>query len=253
MGRLLVAELLKLKRQWASALTFIAPISQACFLFLFYWFLEDRANPHGDGFFTWYQTQGIAWNLFFMPITVALIATLTWDMEAMAGRGKHLFVQPYSRQAHFFAKTMSHFLMMLVATLTLALFVFSGGLLLKRYVPTLDMGNPDLAHLLRLTMISILGTSPLIILHTWIPIRLSGMVGNLVIALGGSWGTLQLAENHPAVSAWSPWGMASQATSFALEGKAGFFKFLLGCLGITLLLLVATTLDFRRRDTPFND
>jgi hypothetical protein len=244
------AERIKLHWSWATALAVIAPFSQVLFLFIFYWFLEDRASPTGSGFIAWYQVNGNGWNLFFMPLTAALVAAISWDAEEMAGGRKHMFVQPCPNEFHYVAKLASHFSLMILSQLLFFTLLATGGILLRRYVPTLDMGTFEPKALFRLSGTSLLASFPLVTLHTWVSSKFKGLLTSMVFAVVGTWATSQMSSNRVFLHI-SPWGLATQSVAISDGGKEGVLGLLIAAFLCALILATFGTLDFRWRGKSF--
>lgn len=245
------AERIKWRRSWASALAVIAPLSQVLFMFIFYWFLEDRADPTGPGFLAWYQVNGNGWNLFFMPITVALIASISWDTEEMSGGRKHFFVQPCSTTAHYIVKLASHLALVILSQIVFFGMLVLCGIALRRYVPTLDMGTLQLKMLWHLASASLFASLPLVALHTWVSSKFKGLLTCITFAVAGSLITSQMADGTTLVYL-SPWGMAAQTVAISNGSQGGGLGLLGASMVITVSLAVLGTLDFYWRGKSFS-
>ncbi len=241
------AERIKWRRNWATVAAILGPASLVGFLFLIFWNSEIQASKLGPGFQVWYQVVYSAWNLIFMPITVALVCLLSWGEEEEAGAWKHLLLQPVPRRFHYLAKCMSHAALLLVAQLVLALLVFLTSLLISKYLLYLDMGPRRLWLFSGLGATSLVASLPLVALHTWLATRLRAVGSNLTVALVGSLLTVVLAGLRMPVK-WSPWALAASGVRvvFASEpGKVGLFA--LAC-GLVIAFVALGTFDFSRRE-----
>lgn len=247
--RLFEAERIKWHWNWATALAVIAPVSQVLFLFIFYWFLEEPRDPSWSGFPAWYQVNGNAWNLFFMPITVAFIASISWDLEDAAGKRRGLFLQPCSCAAHYAVKLASHLSLMLISQIFFFVFLLTAGLVLRQYVPLLKMGPIHPGMLLHLIGTSLAAVFPLVALHTWVSSNFKGLFATLVLATAGTWATAQLSGS--ALVYASPWCLATRSVALMEGTQTGTFGITLAALLISLLLALLGILDFRWRGKSF--
>lgn len=211
MGRflpLLGVEGIKLRRSWPMLMAILAPMCQFLFIFLIFRFSEDRVGMIGQGFQVWYQVHFLAWNLFFLPVLVALVAALSWELEEEAGAWRHLLVQPVSRQVHFLVKIVSQVLLVWLGQGVLLGLLVAGGVLLRAQVPLLEMGSSRPEMLLRLSSESLVAACPLVAFHAWLSMRYPGLGLSLVLAGGGSWLTAHLISQS-WVAKILPWGLAS--------------------------------------------
>lgn len=212
----LAAEAVKLRRSWTLLVAFMAPLAQAAFLFLVVWLSDDRARQIGTGFQAWYQVNHAAWNLFVLPVAVALMTALSWGQEAEASAWKHLLVQPLPRQMHMRAKLAGLLGHLLAAQALLALLLLAGGLLLRAFVPQLAMGDLEPGRLARYTLLSTLGALPLAALHNALGGWASRVSLALVLALGGTWVATRLPAG-PFLYLW-PWGLCSRVPELGHQG-----------------------------------
>ncbi len=247
LASLFSAERLKWRRNWATVAAILCPSSLVGFLFLIFWNSEVQASKLGPGFQVWYQIVYSAWNLIFMPITVALVCLLSWEAEEEAGAWKHLLLQPVPRRFHYLAKCMSHAALMLIAQLVLALLVLLASLLISRYLLYLEMGPRKLLLFTQLSITSFIASLPLVGLHTWLSTRLRGVGSNLTLALVGSLLTVLLAGLRMPVK-WSPWALAAAGVRVVFGTHAGMFGLFVSACGLTVLFVVLGTFDFSRRE-----
>lgn len=240
------AERVKWRMSWTLLSAMLAPTTQVAFLLLTFWFSENRATQFGAGFLAWYMINAITWNLFFMPITAALVGSLSWDLEVQSRTWNLLLIQPTTRGIHFLVKLASHLSLLLLSQVLLALLVVLGGLALRSQVPALSMGplRPDL--LFRFAGFSLLASIPVIALHTWLASRSPGLGLGLTLALGGTWFTFQLAGKG-ALIALLPWGIAVQITDVALRAKPVTLWAYGGGLCCTAVVVTLGMIDFKRR------
>ncbi len=243
------AERIKWRWNWATALALITPFSQVLFLFIFYWFLEERVERTWSGFPAWYQVNGNAWNLFFLPIMAAFIPSISWDLEDAAGKRRGLFLQPCSAVSHYVVKLASHLSLILFAQLLFFILLYLAGITLRHYVPLLRMGPTQGDMLLRLAAASTLACLPLVALQTWVAGNFKGLMTGLVVAIAGTWATTQLAGSF-----WlnlSPWGLATQAVPISTQGQGALLPLALSAILGSILLAVLGAVDFHWRGKSF--
>lgn len=241
------AERIKWKRNWATVAAILCPTSLVGFLFLIFWNSEIQASKLGPGFQVWYQVVYSAWNLIFMPITVALVCLLSWEQEEEAGTWKHLLLQPVPRRFHYLAKCMSHAALLLIAQLVLFLLVLLTSLLIAKYLLYLDMGPRKLGLFAGLGVTSFVASLPLIGLHTWLSTRMRGIGSNLTLALVGSLLTVLLTGLQMPVK-WSPWALSVAGIRVVFGTDAGTVGLLAAAGALALLLVLLGTWDFSRRE-----
>lgn len=240
------AEGIKWWRNWPLVIAFLAPLSQAAFLGLLFWFSDYQLPKADSGFALWYQVNFTAWNFVFMPVSIALMTGLIWDVEGEAKAWKHLRVQPVRPSHHYTVKWLSTGLFFLLSQGLLFAALLGEGLLLRGHLASLEMGPLQLPLLLRLSCASLAASIPMIALHTWISSRFRGLGTPLAVALGGTWLTAQ-GSAWPLGLGLSPWGLATRAVDTFLKGQPGFGVALIGGGLVTVLFLVCGTFDFLGR------
>jgi len=240
------AERIKWRKDWTLLTMLLAPMTQVGFLLLIVWFSESQVTQFGAGFLAWYMINFIAWNLVFMPITVALVTALSWDLETRSRAWNLLLIQPVNRKTHYLVKLASHLALLLLAQVLLALLLVLGGAILRANVPALSMGPVRLDVLLRFASFSLLASLPVIALHTWVASRTGGLGIGLALALGGTWLTFQFAHAGAAL-ALIPWGTSVQIVDVALRAKPVSLLTCAESLFGAALLMALGVLDFRRR------
>lgn len=242
-------ERIKWRRSWASVAAILPPLCQVGFLLLIFWFSEIQADILGPGFQVWYQVNHAAWNIIFMPITVALVTLLSWEQEETAGAWKHLLIQPVPRRAHYLAKLLSHSALLLISQVVFSAALVLSGILLNQHASYLSMGPQRLDLAFRLALFSFLAALPLLGLHTWMSTRLRGVGLALATTLVGSLLTTLLVARVP-LARWLPWSLASQGVYLGVNGVKGAWGLLLGALLLAALLAILGTLDFSHREEP---
>ena len=213
-------ERIKLRRSWPLLVAVLSPLTLNGFLFLIFWFSEGLVDQPGTGFLLWYRFNYLAWDVFFLPVTTALIGTLSWAMEEQGAMWKHLWAQPIPRWSPFAMKFMGHLALVLLAQGLLMSLLALGGLALRAWVPGLAMGPVRLGLLGTHAGISLLAMLPLVGLHTWLPARVHGLGPALTLAALGSWIGFRWSSHAVLGLVVMPWGASTQAVAY-VTGERG--------------------------------
>ena len=237
------AECVKWRRDWTLLVMLLAPITQAGFLLLIVWFSEYRVNQFGAGFRVWYMVNYIAWNCVFMPVSAALLAALSWDLEGRSRAWRLILIQPVPNRVHFLVKLLNQFVMMTLSQVLLATLLILGGLVLRAYVPPLSMGPMRLDLLLHFALFSFIASLPVLCLHTWVSSRINGLGASLALAIGGTWAAFQFTGN----AIWLPWGLAAQILGMTLKAQPISAYMYSGAVLVAVVLIGLGTLDFAWR------
>ena len=242
------AERVKLRKSWPMLMAVLAPICQAAFLGLLFWFSETRFQQFKPGFRFWLEINYVAWNLIVMPIGVALLCELSWDQERQARAWNLLLVQPWSRRDHYLVKVLGHLALVVLAQVLLALVVLAGGCILQRQ-PVLYMGTLPAALLLRFIGFSLAASVAVVAFQTWLSLRVSGLWGPLAVALLGSWVAVQ-GLGRTALVQFLPWGMAAHMAMVFERWRPLPWAVAVGSLVTAAALIVLGALDFQFRRFP---
>jgi hypothetical protein len=245
------AERVKWWRSWGLLTAVLTPITQVGTLMVIMWFSGDKAIWLGTGFASWYKINYIAWNLVLMPISVAMVAALSWDLEDSSRAWNRLLIMPAPRFIHFVVKFASHLSLMFLSQLLLALLLIISGLILKAKVPTLPMGSFSPSLLFHFAAYSVAASIPVVSLHTWVPARFPNLGSSLGMALIGSWFTFQYSGMTSFICIL-PWGLASQVTNIALRAILPSPGMYLSSACSALACLLLGLLDFNRRAWVLN-
>lgn len=249
LGTLFSGERIKWRRSWVTVAAILCPACQVGFLAVIFWFSDVQVSRIGPGFSIWYQLNHAAWNIIFMPITVALVALLSWDQEEEASAWKHLLVQPVPKRAHYLVKLLSHGTLLAMAQLVFTAALLGCGFLFKKTLHTVNMGPSSLDLAARLALFSFLGALPLLAFHTWLSARFGGVGLALGLTLAGSLSTVLLAGIFPPLF-WLPWGLANQGVRLGATGMAGSVGFFIISMLVAAGLMALGTADFSRREEP---
>jgi ABC-2 type transport system permease protein len=249
LARLFRAERIKWRKNWVLVAAILAPICQAGNLFMILWFSEGLVRRFRPGFEFWFELNYLAWNLVFMPILVALVCDLSWELELESKTWNLLLAQPVPRRTHFLAKLLSHVSLLLLSQTLLVLLLIPGGYLLRGHLGWM-MGDFAPGVLLRFAGFACLASIPLVAFHTWLSARLPGLGIALLTALGGSWLCSRLAGISSAVQVL-PWGMAGQVVAFFDRLNRHIpWEYFPGALLAAAVLAWLGTVDFARSREP---
>lgn len=216
------AERVKWRKSWALLTMLLAPICQTGFLFMIVWYSDDLVRRFKPGLLFWIELNYLTWNLVFMPITVALVAGLNWDLESEAKAWSHLLVQPVPRRTHYFAKLLGHLALIFCSQMILALLIILAGFLLRSHLG-LIMGtwsHPDwltglipVRVMLQFAGYSLLASIPLVTFHTWFSSRFTGLGVALATAVLGTWLCVHFSGKSSLIQV-IPWGMTCKIVDF---------------------------------------
>ena len=239
------AERVKWRKSWMLLTALLAPLCQAGFLFIIFWFAESRVRLFKPGFQFWLELNFVTWNLMLMPIATALICDLSWEQEREARAWNLLLIQPMSRRTHYLVKALGHLVLVLVALAALASLLLLGGFILTAN-PGLLMGPLPLATFSRFLAYSILASLGVTAFHTWLSMRVPGIWMGLGTAILGSWLALRLAGVSSLVPVL-PWGLSAQmAIVFERWRVLPWAQVPIGLLSAASLVALGS-LDFSRR------
>lgn len=242
--RFFAAECLKWRRDWTILVTFIAPISQVGTILFITWNTADRNIWLGSGFINWYKINFIAWNIVVMPITVAMIVTLSWDLEKKFGTWNHLLVMPSTPLIHFISKLLNHISLTIISLILLDVSIITTGLIQKLFLPDPPMGHMHINMLLNYTIYSFFSALPIINLFAWASFRTTSLGINLSITLTGSWLSFKFLEMRSFIC-FSPWGLAAQVTQISYNYILPS-TWMYTCSGLLILILfILGVFDFK--------
>ena len=249
--RFFQAERVKWRRDWTLLVALLMPFTQVGTLLLIMWMSGDKASWLGTGFIAWYKINYIAWNLVLMPIAVALVSALSWDLEEKSRGWNHLLVMPAARAMHLLVKMASHLSLALISQVILALLLICGGLILRTYLPSLPMGTVAPSLLFHFMVYSAAASIPIISLHAWFPSRFPSLGSSLGLALTGSW----FAFHYSGMKSFIclvPWGLASQVTEISLRAKLPSEWMYASSVFSAVLIFIFALWDFNRRAGTLN-
>jgi hypothetical protein len=246
--RLFRAERVKLRKSWPMLTAVLAPLCQAAFLGVIFWFSGSRVQLFRPASRFWLELNYLAWNLLLMPIGAGLVCELSWEQEREARAWNLLLVQPVARRSHYLAKLLGHLSLLLLAQVLLVLMLLLVGFVL-RLGPDLRMGPPALLILLRFAAFSALASVAVVAFQTWLSMRCPGLWAGLATALLGSWLTAHWVGASALVQ-FLPWGMAGQVILVFDRLHTLPWIQALGSLGTAVALAALGSADFvRHRET----
>lgn len=238
-GRALVAELKKMRSTAALWLALGIPLLVGALMFLV-WNSEQMATRPMEA--RWGFSTGILlsiWTSMALPMGAAILIGLLWGLEHHSGHLKHVLALPPSRGQVFWAKSLAHLMLLLLGTLCL-----SGALCLAAGLT--DMTPLRFDVLLRLPLLSLLGSLPAVALVSWVAQR----SGNFVLPMGlGVVGMVVglIAAESPKYWHYVPWSWGIVAARDAPEQLLEVRSL---ALGFGLLISCLAWLHFLRRDAP---
>lgn len=242
------AERVKWRKSWVLLTAILAPLCQTGFLWVLFWFSENRLRRFIPGFQFWLELNFVAWNLVIMPIVAALMCELSWEQEREARAWNLLLIQPVPRGTHYLVKVLSHLSLILLAQALFAVLLLVGGFLLRNQ-PGLLMGPLPLDAYARFMGYSALASAGVVAFQTWLSMRIPGLWIGLATALAGSWFTLRLVDG-PALVQVLPWGLAVHSSIIFERWRVLPWAYAAGNLLSTGALVALGMLDFTRRHEP---
>lgn len=242
------AERLKWRKSWLLLTAILAPLCQTGFLWVLFWFSENRVRRFIPGFQFWLELNFVVWNLVIMPIMAALICELSWEQEREARAWNLLLIQPLPRRAHYLVKILSHLSLIGLSQALFALLLLAGGFLLRNQ-PGLLMGPLPMDSYARFMGYSVLTMGGVVAFQTWLSMRIPGLWIGLVAAIAGSWFTSQLVGGSALIQ-FLPWGLAAQSSIIFERWRVLPWAHAVGNLLSAGLLVGLGILDFTRRHEP---
>jgi hypothetical protein len=178
-SRVLIAELLKLKRTLALRLTIFSPLVLVILVFGIY--LEREQG--GDGLRGFAQLILTLWTIILFPFYAALVASLLAAMEHQNEGWKRLFVLPVSRGTIFAAKWITGFCLLLVSSLVVATGVCAAAEVLHLARPIFRSVPLPVMMIFRGTTVSFGAAGLLFSIQMWISLRWRNFLPGLVVAV----------------------------------------------------------------------
>lgn len=223
-GRLLHAEVIKLRRSPVLTLLWVLP---AIFLILDYRVFGRQVLAQTQVTATdlaWYpflslRALAVLWAGLVHPLLLALLPPLLMGGEHRASMWKHLHAQPAGRRAQFLAKAV-----MLLALHALGLLVVLVGLRLEWFLITTFHLKAPIAFqwvaLLKTLGWMYLGSLPVLAFYLWVADRIPTVAVSVVLGLIGLLLTISLA-GQPIYPSWQrdfiPWVLPYTCTQRSIE------------------------------------
>ncbi len=197
MSRALLAELSKLKGTLALWVSLLCPLVVVLLAFAIAMRIEQPLEVPRSA---WGMIAGNGhsiWALLMLPLFVALVTTLTGQLEWAGSQWKHLFAQPVARWHLYAAKLFSNLLLSLLATAALVGWTLLAGISLWVLKGSLgvELGWPPV-DLLVMPFLVLLAGWHLVALHTWISLRFESVVACLGVGVAGSVGTVIITSSR---------------------------------------------------------
>lgn len=248
LGACFRAERVKWRKSWLLVTAVLAPLCQVGFLWILFWFSENRIRRFVPGSMFWLELNFVAWNVVLVPVLAALLCELSWGQEREARAWNLSLIQPVPRHIHYLVKVLSHLSLVLLAQALLAGLLLLGAWLL-RHQPGLLMGPLPWGLFLKFTGYSVLASAAVVAFQTWLSLRAPGFWTGLAGALGGTWLAVRLVGESQAVHLL-PWGLAAHATlAFERWRVLPWAQAGLSLLSAGLLVILGCW-DFTRRPAP---
>ena len=248
--RFFKAERVKWRKSWVLLTAILAPLCQAGFLAVIFWFSENRIRMFKPGFRFWLELNFVTWNLVVLPLVAALVCELSWEQEREAQAWNLLLIQPVPHRTHYLVKALSHLSLILMAQTLLAIFLVLGGFLLKTKVD-LMMGSLPLALLAQFAVYSAVASVAVVAFHTWLSLRIPGLWIALATAMAGSWFTFRLVGGSALVQ-FLPWGLATHMAIVFERWRILPWAYVSGSLLMAMAFVALGAFDFsRHRDSRF--
>ena len=238
------AERVKWRKSWVLVTAILAPVCQAGFLAIFFWFSGTRLRLFRPGFQFWLELNFAAWNLVVMPVATALLCELAWEQEREARAWNLLLIQPVPRRIHYVVKCLSHLSLILLSQALLAVLLLLGGFVLQNQ-PSLLMESLPLGTFTQFSLYSVPASVAVVAFHTWLSMRIPGIWIALATALAGSWLALHLVGTSALVQIL-PWGLAAQASTIFERWRSLPWVFIPGNLMAAGVMVALGASDFAR-------
>jgi len=246
MGRVLGAELLKLKRTLAFRMVFVAPLLGV--LLTFFVEYNRLSRMGGEAATMWkvvtQQTLGV-WAIFLMPLLITLEAALLTGIEHGEKQWKHLFALPVRRTSVFAAKWLVLEALALASSLVVAALVLPLGYGLMAIFPKMaSAGAPPVGLILRTSLSCWLAAGLLLSIQLWVSLRWPSFAMALGSGIGGSFFALFAASAK--IGKYYPWLLPVNAINERVVERMEA-AFWLGIVG-GLVMAGLACVDFVRRE-----
>lgn len=246
--RAMSAEVLKLKGTLALWMCLIAPLTVTALHVLQLLAIDLGKRPVPAAHDAWQffaRGQLTMWAFLMLPLFITLQAALLAGLEHGNRQWKYLLALPVPRHAHYLSKLFALTGMLVLATMTLAVLIPAGGLLLSFIKPQTGIGGPIpwrfiIESLAAITVAALLITA----LHTWIAIRWRSFTVSVAVGMVATVAGFLLAQSA-RFGHWYPWSMPVQVV--AGEGQWAGFVMQAGVLGGGVVALLGLW-DFRHRE-----
>lgn len=201
--RALHAELLKLKRTLAFRVIFVLPLLIALLQFFVIW--QTKKTPAEFDLWQTHAKNSLQiWAVFMMPLLITLETALLNGIEHSDRQWKHIFALPIRRHSVYLSKFIVAQGLILLSTLTLAIFIVIVGVAATHFKPIFaNAGPPPYLWIAGQALLVWLASWLIIALHTWISIRWAGFPFALGAGIGGTFFALFAASAK--LGKYYPW------------------------------------------------
>jgi hypothetical protein len=247
--RCLSAEVLKLRRTLALAMTVVAPFVIALLTFAIYNQYSDhyiRAAKNAP----WKQLGEMMltyWSLLMLPLFITLETALLGNLEHAHKNWKLIYTLPVPRWALYMAKLVVCMGLIAISTLTLLIYILLLGNLLQSINPAYGFDSVvPWEQFLRLGLLSYLASWLMIAIHLWLSVHTS----SFVIATGAGIAATVVGVfmfGHE-VASFYPWTIpGTLSLDLAQQGITQWLALATGSLG-SLPFILGALFDVNTRD-----
>jgi hypothetical protein len=222
----------------------LSPICTAGFILGLFWFSDAVVTRFRPGYRFWLDLNFSAWNLIVLPITVAVVAEMSWEQDKDANAWRHLLHQPVPKICLYFAKLANNYLLFFSSIILLFVLLPIGGAILKLN-EALPMGTLEIGLLFQYFLFSLAASIPLIAFQTWFSFRFHGPAMGLGIALAGTWGAMKLIGATHLVQ-FLPWGLASHSVSVFERWNKLPWNYCYGATATAIIFIFLGSMDFSK-------
>ncbi len=253
LGRVLLTELMKIKRTLALAMVLLAPFVIIMLMFLVGFFGADQIAKRGAAYWPQMARQSVAtWTVLMMPMFLTLETSLLAGVEHADKNWKSVLALPAPRWTIYLSKLIVTTVMLWTAHAVLVGGTIVSGLILSATRPQLNMAHPDLSLLVEpMIRVSIAALCATTIQH-WVSLRWQSFTAAMAFGMCAMIVGF-IAVNSADYGPWVPWSMSMfairvgppTAASAALDTST---RVLIGALAGAVIVATAGAFEFSRRE-----